>query len=377
MRLANVKIGITVLGLAAQLLVAACSVVQADDSQDFNTKQDFYTKKVRPLLATYCLECHSSNSKRQAGLALDSRVAMIAGGENGSAVDLQAPQRSLLIKAVMHEDGLEMPPEKKLKDDEIAILLEWIRQGAQFDSNPTEVDPQEMRRKAAAEHWAFQPLQDIEPLKADNDDWSLNDVDRFIFRRLQTEGLSPSPSVDRRTFIRRLSLDLLGLPPSPEEVQQFVDDSSPNAYDNLVERYLSSPQYGERWGRHWLDLARYADSSGFHNDLDRPWAWKYRDWVIESFNNDKPYADFVAEQIAGDEVPNANLTTLIATGFCRNGPSNDDNMGKSEAALKQYRADQLDDVISTTATVFLGVTIGCARCHDHKTDPFTMRDYYH
>ena len=203
--------------------------------------------------------------------------------------------------------------------------------------------------------------------------WARNDVDRFILAALEAKGLKPSPEADRRTLIRRATFDLLGLPPTPEEVAAFVADTSPQAWERVVDRLLASPHYGERWGRHWLDLARYADSSGFHNDLDRPHAWRYRDYVIRSFNEDKPYARFIAEQLAGDEVPGADEETLIATGFCRNAPSNDDNMGNNK---EQYRLDELDDVISTTSTVFLGLTVGCARCHDHKTDPISSADYY-
>lgn len=226
------------------------------------------------------------------------------------------------------------------------------------------------------QHWAFQPLSKAPPPAVQNTAWPINDVDRFILATLEAKGLRPSPEADRATLIRRVTLDLTGLPPTPEEVAAFVADASPQAYERLIDRLLDSPHYGERWGRHWLDLARYADSSGFHNDLDRPYAWKYRDYVIQSFNEDKPYGRFIAEQIAGDEVEGASEQTRIATGFCRNGPSNDDNMGKSPEALAQYRVDQLDDVISTTASVFLGLTIGCARCHDHKTDPFPTTDYY-
>lgn len=228
----------------------------------------------------------------------------------------------------------------------------------------------------AKTHWAFQPLTQPAPPKVRDSATVRNDIDRFILAKLAAADLSPSPEADRATLIRRVTLDLIGLPPSPEEVAAFVADDSPQAYENLVDRLLASSHYGERWGRHWLDLARYADTSGFHNDLDRPHAWKYRDYVIRSFNDDKPFARFVAEQLAGDEVEDAGEESIIATGFCRNGPSNDDNMGKTPAALAQYRADQLDDVITTTGTVFLGVTIGCARCHDHKTDAFTSRDYY-
>ena len=211
------------------------------------------------------------------------------------------------------------------------------------------------------------------PPAVTNAAWARNDVDRFILATLEAKGLRPSPEASRQTLIRRVTFDLIGLPPTPEEVESFVRDTSPQAWERVVDRLLASPHYGERWGRHWLDLARYADSSGFHNDLDRPHAWRYRDYVIRSFNEDKPYARFIAEQLAGDEVPGADEETLVATGFCRNGPSNDDNMGNNK---EQYRLDELDDVIATTSTVFLGLTVGCARCHDHKHDPITSADYY-
>ncbi len=226
------------------------------------------------------------------------------------------------------------------------------------------------------QHWAFQPLKHGVLPKVNLDSWPKNDIDRFILAKLEAAGLKPSHEADRATLIRRVTLDLIGLPPSPEEVAVFEKDESPRAYEELIDRLLDSPHYGERWGRHWLDLARYADTCGVHNDLDRPYAWKYRDYVIQSINDDKPYARFVAEQLAGDEVENADEQSLIATGFCRNGQSNDDNMGKTKEVLEQYRVDQLDDVIATTSTVFLGLTVGCARCHDHKTDPILAKDYY-
>ncbi|MFM7606455.1 MAG: DUF1549 and DUF1553 domain-containing protein [Prosthecobacter sp.] len=223
-------------------------------------------------------------------------------------------------------------------------------------------------------HWAFQPLSAAKPPAVRNTAWPKNRLDHFILAELEKNGCAPAPEADPATLIRRVTLDLTGLLPTPEEVSALMLD--PSCYEKVVDRLLQSPRYGERWGRHWLDLARYADSSGTHNDLDRPHAWKYRDYVIRSFNDDKPYARFVAEQLAGDEIDGANEETLIATGFGRNGPSNDDNMGKTDDALAQYRADQLDDVISTTSSVFLGLTLGCARCHDHKTDPLLQRDYY-
>jgi|UniRef100_UPI003784AE3B hypothetical protein len=235
--------------------------------------------------------------------------------------------------------------------------------------------------EAGRQHWAFQPLSIAKPPAVKNIAWPKNDVDRFILAELEKNGQSPAPEADPATLIRRVTLDLTGLLPTPEEVTAFMSDMSDSSdksdvYSALIDRLLQSPHYGERWGRHWLDLARYADTSGTHNDLDRPHAWKYRDYVIRSFNDDKPYARFVAEQIAGDEIDGANEDSLIATGFCRNGTSNDDNMGKTDDALAQYRADQFDDVISTTSSVFLGLTVGCARCHDHKTDPLLQRDYY-
>lgn len=225
-------------------------------------------------------------------------------------------------------------------------------------------------------HWAFQALVKTPVPEVKWKTWPRNDIDHFILAKLEAADLKPSAEADRATLIRRVTLDLIGLPPTPEEVAAFVSDDSPQAYEALIDRLLASQHYGERWGRHWLDLARYADTSGFHNDLDRPYAWKYRDYIIRSFNDDKPYARFIAEQIAGDEVEGANEHTLIATGFCRNGPSNDDNMGKTPEIIAQYRADQMDDVISTTSSVFLGLTLGCARCHDHKTEPLLAKDYY-
>jgi hypothetical protein len=237
-------------------------------------------------------------------------------------------------------------------------------------------DDMARRIEEGRRHWAFQPLLNGDAPLVRESSLVVNDIDRFIIAELESKGLTLSEAADKATLIRRATLDLTGLPPSPEEVKAFVNDASPTAYETLIDRLLASPHYGERWGRHWLDLARYADTSGFHNDLDRAYAWKYRDYVIKSFNDDKPYARFVAEQLAGDEINGSNEEALIATGFCRNGPSNDDNMGKNAEAIEQYRIDQLDDVISTTATVFMGLTVGCARCHDHKYDPITAKDYY-
>jgi hypothetical protein len=245
----------------------------------------------------------------------------------------------------------------------LLVSSAWVRAGAP--------SIEEGRR-----HWAFLPLHDEALPTVSRGEWCANEVDRYVLAKLEAAGLKPSAEADRTTLIRRVTLDLIGLPPTLAEVDAFMADESPQAYEKVIDRLLDSPHYGERWGRHWLDLARYADTCGFHNDQERTYAWKYRDYVIRSFNEDKPYPRFIAEQIAGDEVDGANEESLIATGFCRNGPSNDDNMGKTPEALAQYRADQMDDVIATTSSVFLGLTVGCARCHDHKTDPILARDYY-
>ena len=223
-------------------------------------------------------------------------------------------------------------------------------------------------------HWAFQPVRSPAPPEVKDAAWARTPIDRFILASLEREGRRLPRPADRATLIRRASFDLIGLPPTPAEVQSFREDLSPEAWERLIDRLLASPRYGERWGRHWLDLARYADSSGFHDDLDRPHAWRYRDYVIRAFNDDLPYGRFVREQLAGDEIDPRNPDGWIATGFCRNGPSNENNV--KPAFREGYRLDQLDDVISTASTVFLGLTIGCARCHDHKTDPLKQEDYY-
>jgi hypothetical protein len=226
----------------------------------------------------------------------------------------------------------------------------------------------------SADHWAFQsPGEPSIPI-LENKAWAKNPIDAFILRKLSTRNLVPSPQVGRARLLRRAHLDIIGLPPTPGQTREFLADERPDAYERTLDKLLASPRHGERWGRHWLDLARYADSSGFHDDLHRPNAWRYRDYVIQSLNTDKPYARFLTEQIAGDEAYPGNIDALTGTGFCRNGPSNDNNVKAPQR--EQYRLDQLDDVLSTTVSVFLGLTIGCARCHDHKSEPISQEDYY-
>jgi len=359
-----------ILFLAASLFSAPLHGAEITPAQT-----DFFEKKIRPLLAERCYECHSAEKKQKGNLLLDTKEGTLKGGDTGLALVAGDPEKSLLIKAVKWTDkDLQMPPKKQLNAAQIADLETWVKMGAP--------DPRDGKREMtrvgklfeqAKTHWAFQPLGKAGSPPVKDAGWPRNDIDRFVLAGLETKGIHPSAEADRRTLIRRVSFDLIGLPPTPEEVEAFASDASPDAYERLVDRLLASPHYGERWGRHWLDLARYADSSGLHNDLDRPHAWRYRDYVIRSFNDDKPYARFIAEQLAGDEVEGTDEEALVATGFCRNGPSNEDNMGNNK---EQYRLDELDDVISTTSSVFLGLTMGCARCHDHKYDPITAEDYY-
>jgi len=343
----------------------------------------FFEQKIRPVLVTHCYECHSdkavTNGKLKAGLRVDSRDGLRNGGDSGPAVVPRDLKKSLLISALKHEDW-QMPPKGKLPESVIADFMKWIELGAP-DPRRSESQVPQSRPSAPTKtnepkssmHWAFQPLTRHPPPEIPHDSWSLNSIDSFIRDRQRIHHLASSPEANRDTLLRRVTLDLIGLPPTIEEIDEFLADQSPDAFERVVDRLLASPHFGERWGRHWLDLARYADSSGFHNDLDRPTAWRYRDWVIRSLNSDLPYSRFVAEQLAGDEVPEASEESIVATGFCRNGPSNDDNMGNDK---EKYRLDQLDDVISTTASVFLGLTVGCARCHDHKYDPLPTEDYY-
>ena len=330
-----------------------------------------FENRIRPLLVEHCEECHGEK-KQKGGLRLDSREGWMRGGESGPAIVPGDVAGSPLVKALRHEDPeFRMPPERGLSAEQIAEVERWIAGGAQDPR--TGVKATGMSVEEGRRHWAFQPLGPTGGPSVRETAWVKGDIDRFILARLEAEGLSPSSEASREIWIRRVTFDLIGLPPTPEETAAFVGDASVDAWERVVDRLLASPRYGERWARHWLDLARYADTCGFHNDLDRPYAWRYRDYVIRSFNEDKPYGKFVAEQLAGDEVPWADEETLVATGFCRNGPSNDDNVGNDP---EQYRMDQLDDVISTAASVFMGLTLGCARCHDHKTDPLTAADYY-
>jgi hypothetical protein len=335
----------------------------------------FFESKVRPVLAENCLQCHGPK-KQRGGLRLDSRAAALAGGDQGPALVPGQPDKSLLLKAVRHEDDLKMPPAKKLPREQVAVLTRWVQMGAPWpgaapvaQAAPARAGFQISAKDRA--HWAFQPVRRPAVPAVKDAAWGRNPVDAFILARLEAKGLRPNPPATRRELIRRASYDLTGLPPTPAEVEAFVADPRPDAYERLVDRLLESPHYGEKWGRHWLDLVRFAETNSYERDNPKPHAWRYRDYVIRSFNADKPYDRFVREQLAGDELPGHDADALIATGYYRLGIWDDEPTDPEQA-----RYDGLDDIVATTGQVFLGLTFDCARCHDHKIDPVPQKDYY-
>ncbi|MDA1229994.1 MAG: PSD1 and planctomycete cytochrome C domain-containing protein [Planctomycetota bacterium] len=330
----------------------------------------FFETEVRPLLTDHCLDCHGP--KRQwAGLRLDSRDAMLKGGDTGPAVIPQQPDASLLIHAVRHEsEDLQMPQDDKLSDRQIETLVQWVAMGV-----PYPVVPSTEKRFRDPGHWSFQPLVVVPVPEVQNTTWVRSEVDRFVLAGLEADELKAAPIADKRTLIRRMTFDLTGLPPTPDEIASFLTNERPDAYAQLVERLLASPAYGERWGRHWLDVARYADSNGLDENVAQGNAWRYRDYVVASINADKPFDRFITEQIAGDllesESDDDHHQNLIATGFLSIGPK-----VLAEVNQPKMRMDIVDEQIDTVGRAFLGMTFGCARCHDHKFDPIDAADYY-
>ncbi len=337
---------------------------------------EFFEKKVRPLFAEKCLSCHGADAgKVKGGLKLTSRAALLEGGDSGPAIVPGAPEKSLLVTAVKYTDDLKMPPKGKLSDAEIADLTKWVKGGAKWPSATAQANPEPKaggplftaEQKA---FWAFQPVRSPAVPKG-----NAHPIDAFIRAKLSDNGLSPAAPTDRRTLIRRVTFDLTGLPPTPEEVDAFLKDTSPNAWEKVIDRLLASPAYGERWARHWLDVARYADSNGLDENTAFGNAWKYRDYVIKSFNADKPYDRFVKEQIAGDLLEARSdadrLELLTATGFLSLGPK-----VLAEPDKQKMLLDIADEQLDTIGKAFMGLTLGCARCHDHKFDPIPTRDYY-
>jgi len=335
----------------------------------------FFEAKVRPVLVENCAKCHGEE-KQKAGLRVDSRTALLSGGDSGPAVEPGKPEESYLLMALSHgDDAPKMPPKQKLPDERIADLTRWVQMGAPWPGDTGEAPVASARKfgfeitDADRHHWAFLPIESPAVPQVKNRAWADNPIDAFILAKLEEKGLAPNPPATKRELIRRVYYDLTGLPPTPEEVHAFENDQAPDAYTRLIDTLLDSPRYGERWGRHWLDLVRYAETNSYERDNPKPNVWRYRDYVIRSFNDDKPYDQFTREQLAGDEMGGAD--PLIATGYYRLGIWDDE---PSDRELARY--DSLDDIVATTGQVFLGLTIDCARCHDHKLDPIPQKDYY-
>jgi hypothetical protein len=328
--------------------------------------KEFFASKVRPVLAASCVKCHGEKKSR-GGLRLDARAALLAGGDNGPAIVPGDPEKSLLIQAVRHRHAeIKMPPDGKLPAAVVADLAAWVKDGAVWSGGRVaSAAPSEQS------HWAFEPLADAAP-PPDPSGWSEGPIDRFVRAKQRQRGLAPAPPADRRTLLRRVTFDLTGLPPTPEEEDAFLTDRSDAAWARVVDRLLASPRYGERWARHWLDVARYADTGGFEADTLYPSAYRYRDYVIRSFNADKPFDRFIREQVAGDELWPGDREAALGTGLYCVGPA----LEESAMVSNQLEHEWLTDAVDTTGTAFLGLTVGCARCHDHKYDPITQKDFY-
>jgi hypothetical protein len=354
------------------LTVVSAAVLSGQSAELSRSQVEFFENKVRPVLANHCYKCHSQNAEKvKGGLVLDSRDGVLAGGNTGPAIVPGNPDKSLLIQAVRYSNpDLQMPPKgEKLTDAQVADLTAWVKMGAPDPRTATVaqknwVDPNK-------KHWAFQPVTTPAVPIVKETDWAKTPIDKFILAKLEEKGLKPNPPADKRTLIRRATFDLIGLPPTPDEVRMFLGDESPEAFDKVVQRLLDSPHYGERWGRHWLDTARYSDTKGEirrnREDPNYPFAWTYRDYVIRSFNDDKPYNIFVIEQLAADKLPatSLNATNLAALGFLTVGER-----------FMNMQHDIINDRIDVVTKGFLGMTVTCARCHDHKFDPIPTKDYY-
>ena len=323
-----------------------------------------YESTIRPILRNNCFACHSDKNVNS-GLSVETRESLLRGGNRGPVVVPGSPEKSLLVEVLRQSGEVKMPPGGKLDDAKIAAIEKWVNEGIPMPA------AYHKAKRAGADHWAFQAPKRVPLPAVKATGWARNPIDRFVLAKLEAANLSPSPEADRATLLRRVSLDLTGLLPTQTELKDFLADKRPDAYERAVDRLIASPHYGEKWARHWLDLARYADSDGYTIDAPRD-MWPYRDWVIRATNNDIPFSEFVIEQIAGDLLPNATQDQIIATGFHRNTPSN----YEGGIDFEQYRVEAVADRVSTTGEVFLGLTMGCARCHDHKYDPITQREYY-
>jgi hypothetical protein len=370
-----------VAALSVGLLYAAVRTTAADPAGPKFTPEQvgFYEKDVLPILKEHCLKCHGAEPKIKGGLNLTSRKSILDGGDTGPAFDPKDPGKSLLLTAIHYkDDAYKMPPKGKLPEKELAVLTRWVTDGLPFSPAKAGADLAKHPAKGgvvseeAKRYWAYQPVKrPAVPSITNHKSASTNPVDAFILARLNEKGLKPVGRADKVTLVRRAYYDLWGLPPTPEQVDEFVRDTSPDAWVKLIDKLLDSPHYGEKWGRHWLDVVRYAETNGYERDGPKPNAWKYRYYVIKSFNADKPYDVFVREQLAGDELPGWDADAIIATGYYRLGLWDDEPADPLQALYDGY-----DDLVTVTGQAFLGMTLNCARCHDHKVDPIPQADYY-
>jgi hypothetical protein len=369
--------------IITSILLSLSGFVLAGEERDSAKDQAFFESKIRPQLAQYCYECHSAKSGKSKGhLRVDNLSALLKGGESGPAIVPGAPEKSLLVRAIQYTDeNTQMPPKGKLPPLVVEDLTRWVKMGAPWPAEKSESSTAAAPvsgnnyDKLRAEHWCWQPVKAVEPPIVQDTTWSRDDIDRFVLAGLEKNKLPPAPDAERRILLRRLYFDLTGLPPTPEELAQFLSDESPSAADKVIDRLLASPRFGERWGRHWMDVVRYADSVGSGANITFDYAWRYRDYIIAAFNHDKPYDQFLREQIAGDLLPAANAAQSreqrIGTAFLA--------MGQKELAeydKEKLRWDIIDEQIDTVGQAFMGLTMGCARCHDHKFDPIPTSDYY-
>jgi mono/diheme cytochrome c family protein len=364
--------------LSSVLFAIAPSVVVAQTARE-KALVEYFEKKVRPVLVNNCYNCHSANTNSRGGLRVDDRNGLILGGSKGPAVIPGDPEKSLLIQAVRQTHAeVKMPPKKQLGPEEIAALTKWIKDGATWPKVVVPVSitqPSAKYERLRKEHWAWQPLHEVKAPSVKDAAWPRADLDRFILARLEEKGLKPVQTADRLTLIRRVTFDLTGLPPTLQEIDDFLQDASAQALEKVVDRLLASPAYGEKWGRHWLDIARYGESTGSARNLPYPHAWRYRDYVIDAFNSDKPYDQFIREQIAGDLLPASSPgqrdEQLIATGFLALGVRDVNQRFKV-----RFTMDNIDEQIDTVSRSVLALTVSCARCHNHKFDPIPTTDYY-
>lgn len=334
----------------------------------------FFDEQVQPILAANCFKCHGAEAKYKGGLKLTDRESLNKGGDSGPVLE-----DNILIDAINY-DSFEMPPSGKLPADQIAILTKWVELGGPwsketadfgFQGAETESHGRPTVNEETKKFWAYQPVVRPPTPAVEDKQWIRNPIDAFILSKLEANEIAPNNPASKAKLLRRAYYDLTGLPPTAEQVKEFVHDDAPDAYERVIDELLESRHYGERWGRHWLDVVRYAETNSFERDDPKPHIWRYRDYVIDSFNGDKPYDQFVREQLAGDELSDASPTSYIATGYYRIGQWDDEPTDQLQADF-----DGLDDIVATTAQVFLGMTINCARCHDHKIDPIPQADYY-